>query len=308
MKRLFFMIVCALALSVQVINAQDEVVTNTLIIQLLDEGFSDEEIIGFIESASTREVKSDLQSMRELKQHNASSELITYIQKIAKTDFGYDGVYWWNVSDGGKPQKLYRSGFSIEEKKGGLFGGALGDIAGTIGGAVIGDAIGGAKAIAGGAAIGSILGSSKFKSESLVLSGTQAAIVLSGDQASNPVFRFYFPKTDMDAFNGQTDSWYLNWMNDIQSPNEFECVKLKVKEKKKVRTLPSGMKFSVAGFGTSSEGKKNVVDFEIKSINNTTFEVTFPNGLEPGEYCFFYKNYQNEWFAQNICCFDFSVQ
>ena len=90
MKKLFLMIVCALALSTQVVNAQDEVVTNALIIQLLDEGFSSEEIIGFIENASTREVKSDLQSMRELKQHNASAELIQYIQKIAKVDFGYD--------------------------------------------------------------------------------------------------------------------------------------------------------------------------------------------------------------------------
>ena len=112
----------------------------------------------------------------------------------------------------------------------------------------------------------------------------------------------------MDAFKGKSDSWYYQWMNSIQSPNEFECIKLDVKEKKKKRTLPSGMSFSVAGFGANSSGKKNVVDFEIKSINNTTFEVTFPNGLEPGEYCFFYKNYQNEWFAQNICCFDFSVK
>lgn len=306
MKRLFLMIVCAMALSTQVMNAQDEVVTNALIIQLLDEGFSDDEIIGFIESASTREVKSDLQSMRELKQHNASSDLITYIQKIAKTDFGYDGVYWWNVSDGGKPVKLYRSGFSIEEKKSGLLGGALGSIAGAIGGAVIGDAIGGAKGVAGGLAIGSILGNSDFKSESLALTGAHAAVVLSGDQASNPVFRFYFPKTDMNAFNGQAESWYFNWMNDIQSPNEFECIKLK--EKKGKRTLPSGMEFSVAGFSSSKGGNKNIVDFEIKTINNTTFEVTFPNGLEPGEYCFFYKNIQNQWFAQNICCFDFSVQ
>ena len=58
MKKIFLMLVCALALSVQVVNAQEEVVTNALIIQLLDEGFSDEEIIGFIESSSTREVKS----------------------------------------------------------------------------------------------------------------------------------------------------------------------------------------------------------------------------------------------------------
>ena len=301
MKKLFLMIVCALALSTQVVKAQEEVVTNALIIQLLGEGFSDDEIIGFIESSSTREIKSDLQSMRELKQHNASAELIKYIQKIAKADFGYDGVYWWNTSDGGKPVKLLRSGFSIEQKKAGISGFAT-----AVAGGLVGDALGGGQSIVKGVAIGAALGGGKIKSESLALSGTHAAVVLSGDQASNPTFRFYFPKTEMDAFKGQADSWYYQWMNSIQSPNEFECVKLK--EKKNKRTLPSGMDFSIAGFGSSSEGKKNVVDFEIKSINNTTFEVTFPNGLEPGEYCFFYKNYQNEWFAQSICCFDFSVQ
>lgn len=301
MKKLFLMLVCALALSTQVVNAQEEVVTNALIIQLLDEGFSSDEIIGFIENASTREVKSDLQSMRELKQHNASAELIKYIQKIAKADFGYDGVYWWNTSDGSKPVKLLRSNFSVEQKKAGI-----GGFASAVAGGLIGDALGGGESIVRGVAIGAALGGGKIKSESLALSGTHAAVVLSGDQASNPTFRFYFPKTEMDAFKGQADSWYYQWMNSIQSPNEFECVKLK--EKKNKRTLPSGMDFSIAGFGSSTEGKKNVVDFEIKSINNTTFEVTFPNGLEPGEYCFFYKNYQNEWFAQNICCFDFSVQ
>ena len=301
MKKLFLMLVCALALSTQVVNAQEEVVTNALIIQLLDEGFSSDEIIGFIENASTREVKSDLQSMRELKQHNASAELIKYIQKIAKADFGYDGVYWWNTSDGSKPVKLLRSNFSVEQKKAGI-----GGFASAVAGGLIGDALGGGESIVRGVAIGAALGGGKIKSESLALSGTHAAVVLSGDQASNPTFRFYFPKTEMDAFKGQADSWYYQWMNSIQSPNEFESVKLK--EKKNKRTLPSGMDFSIAGFGSSTEGKKNVVDFEIKSINNTTFEVTFPNGLEPGEYCFFYKNYQNEWFAQNICCFDFSVQ
>ena len=65
----------------------------------------------------------------------------------------------------------------------------------------------------------------------------------------------------MDAFNGQADVWYYQWMNSIQSPNEFECIKLK--EKKNKRTLPSGLSFSVAGFGSSSEGKKNVVEFNM---------------------------------------------
>ena len=99
MKKFFLMLVCVLTLSNQTVKAQEEVATNAVIIQLLTEGFTDEEIIGFIENTSTREIKSDLQSMRELKQHNASAELIKYIQKIAKTDFGYDGVYWWNTSD-----------------------------------------------------------------------------------------------------------------------------------------------------------------------------------------------------------------
>ena len=158
MKKLFLMIVCALALSTQVVKAQDEVVTNALIIQLLDEGFSSQEIIGFIENASTREVKSDLQSMRELKQHNASPELIQYIQKIAKADFGYDGVYWWNASDGGKPVKLYRTNFEIETKKKGI--GSLGT---AIIGGVVGDAVGGVVGRAQGVVIGSVLGGGKIK-------------------------------------------------------------------------------------------------------------------------------------------------
>ncbi len=301
MKKLFFTIICALAISTLKVQAQDEVVTNNLIIQLLDEGFTDGEIIGLIESSSNRELKLDLNSMRELKQHNAGPELIKCIQKIVKADFGYDGVYWWNTSDGGKPQKLYRTSFEQETKKAGINA-----FSSAIAGGLIGNALGNGVSAVKGMAIGAAIGGGNIKSESLVLLGSHAAVVLSGDQASNPIFRFYFPKTDMDAFNGQADSWYFNWMNDIQSPNEFECIKLK--EKKDKRTLPSGMKFSIAGFGSTSGGKKNVIDFEIKSINNTTFEVTFPNGLEPGEYCFFYKNYQNKWFAQNICCFDFSVK
>ena len=177
MKKLFLMIVCALALSTQVVKAQDEVVTNALIIQLLDEGFSSQEIIGFIENASTREVKSDLQSMRELKQHNASSELIQYIQKIAKADFGYDGVYWWNVSDGDKPMKLYRTNFEIETKKAGV--GGLGNA--IIGGAV-GKIMGGRIGAAQGMVIGSLMGEGNIKSESMILQGLHAAVVLTGDK------------------------------------------------------------------------------------------------------------------------------
>lgn len=94
-------------------------------------------------------------------------------------------------------------------------------------------------------------------------------------------------------------------MNDIQSPNEFQCIKMK--QKKTKRTLPAGLKFTIGGF-TSNTANKDIIDFQIDEINNNTFEVSFPDGIEKGEYCFFYKNMNNQWFSEHICAFDFSVQ
>ena len=45
MKQIILMIVCAFVFSIHFVNAQQQVVTNAVIIQLLDEGFLDEEIL-----------------------------------------------------------------------------------------------------------------------------------------------------------------------------------------------------------------------------------------------------------------------
>lgn len=49
------------------VNAQNDVVTNQTVIELLEEGFTSEEIIGAIENSSTRTITYDISFMRELK-------------------------------------------------------------------------------------------------------------------------------------------------------------------------------------------------------------------------------------------------
>lgn len=78
------------------ISAQNDVVTNETVLELLKEGFSSEEIIGAIENSSTRTITFDIKFMRELKQAGADATLTKYLQQIAKKDMGYEGVYLWN--------------------------------------------------------------------------------------------------------------------------------------------------------------------------------------------------------------------
>lgn len=72
------------------ISAQNETVTNETIIELLKDGFTTEDIVGLIENSSTRTVTFSIQYMRELKAAGADSQLIQYLQKISKADFGFD--------------------------------------------------------------------------------------------------------------------------------------------------------------------------------------------------------------------------
>ena len=287
------------------VNAQNDVVTNQTVIELLEEGFTSEEIIGAIENSSTRTITYDISFMRELKKAGADATLTTYIQKIAKKDMGYEGAYLWN-SVNGKPEKVYRTNFEKEDK--GFNLGKLG--AAALGTYVAGSVFGGhtpsggeAAAVAAGT---SLLMTSAKDIQKLVLPGAKAKVTTS----TQPVFRFYFDNEEKQDFSPEAGNWYEMVMNNIQSPNEFQLVKLTVKTKKKgaKRTFPEKMSYTVMGFEGSNSGKREMVDFEIKAINNNVFEVTFMQPLEPGEYCFFYKSgLNNKYFQVAPFGFDFSV-
>lgn len=304
MKHVIFTIVLLFASCAMF--AQNDVVDNDAVLGLLKDGFKSEEIIGAIENSSTRTITFDINFMRQLKAAGADSELITYLQKIAKKDMGYEGVYLWNAANG-KPEKLYRSNFEKEKK--GFNLGTLG--AAALGTYAIGSAFGGhmpsggeAAAVAAGT---SVLMTSAKDIQKLMLPGSKAKVTA----GTQPVFRFYFNHNSEASFKQEAGNWYEMVMNDVQSPNEFQLVKMTVKSNKKGgrRTFPDKMSYTVMGFEGSNASGREMVNFNIKAINNNTFEVTFDKPLEPGEYCFFYKSgLNNKYFQVAPFGFDFSVQ
>lgn len=299
MNKIFFTICLTLATFVAA-NAQNEEMSNATVLELLKEGFTTEEIIGAIEVSSTRTIKYDLDFMRKLKAAGADAALTTYIQKIAKVDNGYEGIYWWN---GDKSQKIYRSQFEKEQK-----GFSLGTLAmAAVAGVAVGSAISGEAPSPGvGAALGAgtvLLASTGKDVEKLCIMGATSKNVV---RTTQPVFRFYLPKHDPQSFKKEADSWYYSIMNEVQSPNEFQVVKMKTKKNR--RLFIDGASFGIAGFSGSNAKGRVVIDFDINEINNNTFEVSFRQPLEPGEYVFFWKNgLSNEDFKQHVFGFDFCI-
>src|SRR5574344_358004 len=298
-----------LALTLHV-GAQNETINNQTVLDLLKEGFKTEEIKGAIENSTERTITYSLDYMRQLKTAGADADLITYIQKIAKADFGYEGVMLWNPNNSDKPVKLLRTQFEKESK-----GFNLGTIA-AIGAAafVVGSAVDGhvnSGAAAGVTAAAGVLMSSGHDSQKMMLPGSTSKCKNSGENGKQPVFRFYFPKGDKNSFEKSANNWYEMVMSAIQSPNEFQCVKMQVKAKKDGsgrRLFPDKMSYTVLGFEGSNASTRQIVNFDVKDINNSTFEVTFPQALEPGEYVFFYKSGLNsESFKEHPFGFDFTV-
>ncbi|MBQ0143327.1 MAG: hypothetical protein KBT06_11140 [Prevotellaceae bacterium] len=303
MKKILLIFCMTLATFV-VANAQNDEITNATILELLGEGFSSQEIIGMIETSSTRTINYSIDFMRKLKAAGADATLTTFIQKIAKADNGYEGVLWWNTGNNGKPQKIYRSQFEKEQK-----GFSLGTLAlAAVTGVAVGSAISGDAPSSGvGAALGAgtvLLASSGKDIEKLCIMGAKSKNVV---RTKQPIFRFYLPKHDPTSFQKEADNWYYGIMNEIQSPNEFQIVKMKTKKNRRVFT--DGASWGVAGFSSSNSKGRVVVDFAINEINNNTFEITFNQPLEPGEYVFFWKNgLANETFKQHVFGFDFCIE
>ena len=308
-----FMMTLSLAIMTLAASAQNEAINNETILTLLKEGFSSEEIIGAIENSTERTIQYSIDYMRQLKAAGADAALTTYIQKIAKQDFGYEGILWWNPTDGGKPKKMFRTQFEKESKGFNLGTLALiGAAAYGVGSAVKGSASSGtAAAVAGGAVAMMSTGKDIQK---LMLPGATSKLQMEGENGRHPVFRFYFPKRDAESFQQAADNWYQIVMSNIQNPNEFQCIKMQVKEPKKSgkggrRLFPEKMSYSILGFEGTNASNRNIIDFEINEINNNTFEVTFPKELEPGEYCFFYKGgLGSDSFKEHPFGFEFTVK
>lgn len=161
-------------------------------------------------------------------------------------------------------------------------------------------------AATGGWIAGTVLASSDFKSDKLVIKGEHARVKMT---ERNPTFRFVLPTED-DYTANAAHLWYYTWMSGIQTPAEFQLIKLKSKgkDKKARRVFPSGLSWSAAGFSTTKDADiASLVEFDIKQINDNTYDITIPDGLEPGEYVFFYRNALAERLKEHLSAFDFSI-
>jgi hypothetical protein len=97
------------------------------------------------------------------------------------------------------------------------------------------------------------------------------------------------------------------------SPNEFKLVRFTIKKGK--RTYFAGKYLDVLGLNINYSLKsEEVFDFKYKKIGENLFEVYFPMGIIPGEYCFVYldnstSNLDDYLITNNNTkVFDFSVK
>lgn len=275
-------------------------VTTQSVVDMLGKGYTSEIIINYVEGADDVALTSELEDIDALMAAGADPALISFVQKYAKKDKeGKTGIYWWNTSDG-KPQKVNL--VSIEQKTSKLGGGLLGAAVG-VAGTVAGVATGSGATIAGSWIAGDVLSTSGFKSDKLYIPGEHAHLKVN---TTEPVFRFTLPQDD--SFS--PSDWVNLWLGAVQSPNEFQLIRLESKGKgeKCNRAFPANLKWGTMGFSTqNTSAMKNLVDFEVRQVNNKVYEIYFPSGIEPGEYAFFYRNATHPLVKDHLSAFDFTV-
>lgn len=185
-------------------------------------------------------------------------------------------------------------------RKGGS--GSLEGVATGVGGTLLGIALGGV----GGLLAGKMLSSSSVKTEQIVLPGPSSGTLLTNVQALNPRFTFVFDERS-DSLQPDSTQQASDVMAGAATPNDFQCVKLD--SKKDRRTLPKKMQLSTIGLttGNMSLGGKSLVNFQVKDLGEGEYEVSFPEKLEPGEYCFLFKDLGQSAYVNHRNAFAFTV-
>ena len=132
----------------------------------------------------------------------------------------------------------------------------------------------------------------------------------------SPIIYFCFSegKKDINKVSSNQDSDYFSQLIGNQtavSPNEFKLIKLKTQGNS--RTYVSGSVKASTGAADVSIADEYIVNFKYTQVAENTYKLTFPNGLESGEYCFYYlSNKGTNPYAlasyNNIKVYDFGVR
>jgi hypothetical protein len=157
-----------------------------------------------------------------------------------------------------------------------------------------------------------VYGSKKSK---LQIAGVRANYIVK----SAVEFYLFFESSNSSLNSSQNKEDQTNTFNifltknpEAVSPNDFLVIKCAIKGK--TREFQSG---SVSMFGEKGGvSGKQVVDFQYKKIAKNLYKLTFPDGIEPGQYIFYYagnsRDTQNPYAAmyskETIKVYDFDVK
>jgi len=133
---------------------------------------------------------------------------------------------------------------------------------------------------------------------------------------TSPTFYFNFEpqKKSLNSAKSEQEGDFFSRIlgdNTAVSPNEFKLIKLDVK--KNSRVYVSGTVKASTGSVDVSIGDKYVVNYKYTKVSEHVYELNFPNGLLPGEYCFYYlsskgTNPRSMGGSNEIKVYDFSVK
>lgn len=248
--------------------AQNEILTNQTVIDMLELGFGDDVIITKI-STSEIDFDTSIQALKAMKEKGVSSDIIVAMMQAYKLKSDNDvknqnqksGIYF---KEDNEFKKIFPTVFS------------------------------GTKTNTLGAAFSYGIASAKIKS---VMNGEQSKNVIN---TNIPQFFFFFDRKE-ENFAASASNW---WFTTASSPNEFVLVKLKTKRGK--REMETGEVNLYAG-NSIGINEDHIIGFEIEVVNELEFKVIPQNPLEPGEYCFFYQGVIPQGGYNNQSVFDFSI-
>ena len=72
--------------------------------------------------------------------------------------------------------------------------------------------------------------------------------------------------------------------SEAASPNDFKVLKCSVRGRNREFTAGSASSYASSG---GLRGKE-IMDFQYKKIGKNLYELTFPDGIKPGQYIFYY--------------------
>lgn len=250
------------------ITAQNEVLTNSSITDMLELGFANDVIVTKINTSETN-FDTSIQALKALKDKGVSSDIIVTMMNAGKQkikgneveDVNNTGIFF---KENNEYKKIFPTAF-------------YGSRTNTLGSAI-----------------------------SPSITNTKVKSIVVGEHSNNiiktnvPKFYFRFSNAERSRLSS-TPNW---WFSVASSPNEFVLVKLVAKKGK--RELGTGEIDLYSGSFKGVDGE-NIVKCNIDAISETEFIVTPQTPMLPNEYCFFYQGAVVQNGFDNQAIFDFSI-